>query len=336
MARKKRHHYLPVFYLNGFVDPHNKPYIWIYEKGNLDVRKASAKDIAAQKHYYSFTTPEGERDSETFENVLEKIEGKVAPIINNIKEHKAFTDEQRGWFALFLAFTMTRVPSCRENNEQVTGEAVKKANQIWASYSAGFKSMVEKFEKDTGNKIEMSVEKLRKFVLEGQYDVKIDSQFSLAMILTAIDLAPIFYGMNWTFLEATEDYKFVTSDNPLSCFDPTYDPKSFDMGLLNRNIEITFPISKDLMFLGTWKQSEGYKKLNNKLVKDMNHRTVISALRFVFASEHSDTLNRFVQKYKDRAPRIEVDNIGNYIIAHYKPYEKGKYDMHPMNLKKHK
>jgi len=320
MAKKKKHHYVPVFYLKGFVDPHNKPYIWIYEKGNLDVRKASARDIATQKHYYSFTTPEGERDSETFEKILGKIEGKAAPVIKNIKERKALTNEQRVWFAFFLAFTMTRVPSFRENIERATGEIMKKANQIWASYPAGFESMIEKFEKDTGNKIEMPVEELRKFVLEGQYDVKVDSQFSLAMILIAKALAPIFYNMNWAFLEATEDYKFVTSDNPLSFFDPTRGPKFFyGVGLLNRNIEITFPISKDLMFLGTWKQSEGYKKFSNKLVKDMNRRTVISALRFVFASEYSDTLNRFVQKYKDSAPRVEVDSIGNYIIARYKP-----------------
>jgi len=320
MAKKKKHHYVPVFYLNGFVDPHNKPYIWIYEKGNLDVRKASAKDIANQKHYYSFTTPEGERDSETFEEILKKIEERAAPVIKNIEERKALTNEQRVWFAFFLAFTMTRVPSFRENVERATGEIMKKANQIWASYPADFESMIEKSEKDTGNKIEMPVEELRKFVLEGQYDVKVDSQFSLAMILLAIDLASTFSSMKWTFLEATEDYKFVTSDNPLSFFDPTHDPKSFyGVGLSNRNIEITFPISKDLMFRGTWKQSEGYKKLSNKRVKDMNRRTVISALRFVFASKRSDILNKFVQKYKDSAPRIEADNTGNYIALYYKP-----------------
>jgi len=318
MTKKKRHHYISRFYLEGFVDPHNEPYIWVYEKGNPNIIKATAKNIAVQKHYYSFITPKGEKDSETFENALAEIEGKVAPIFQKIRNYESLNDQERSSFAIFLAFTMSRVPNFRENIERATEEFIKKMDTILASHPTGFKSMIEKFERDTGNKIGMSVEKLRKFMLEGQYDIKTDPQFSLGMIpILAKDLIPIFLWMNWAFLEATDDYKFMTSDNPLSYFDPTHNPRSFyGVGLLNRNIEITFPISKGLIFLGTWKKIEGYKKLKSKLVKEMNRRTFISALRFVFASQNSDRLNRFVQKYKNSAPKIKVDSIGDYIIAH--------------------
>lgn len=318
MAKKKRHHYIPRFYLDGFVDPHNKPYIWVYEKGSPNIIKATARNIAIQKNYYSVATSEGEKDSEVFENALAELEGRAAPIFQKIRNHESLNGQERSLFSIFLAFTMTRVPSHRENIEKATGEFMKKMSIILASNPAGFKSMIEKFERDRGNKIGMSVEELRKFMLEGQYDITTDPQFSLGMIpMMAKSLIPIFYKMDWAFLEATDDYKFVTSDNPLSYFDPTHDPRSFyGVGLLSRNIEVTFPISKDLLFFGTWGKFKGYKKLNNKLVKEMNGRTVISALRFVFAPQYSDGLNRFVQKYKDSSPRIKVDSIGDYIIAH--------------------
>jgi len=308
MVKKKRHHYISRFYLEGFIDPNNKPYIWVYEKGNPNIIKATAGNIAVQKHYYAFTTPEGEKDSETFENLFAEIEGKVAPILKKIKDHEILNDQERFLFAIFLAFTMTRVPSYRENIERATGELIKKINMILASHPTGFKSMIKKFERDTGSKIGMPIEDFQKFVLDGEYDVKVNSQFSLGMVTpSAKEFAPIFYRMNWAFLEATHDYKFVGSDNPLFFIDPTHDPRSFyGVGLLNKNVEVSFPISKDLMFLGTWQKLEGYKHCDNRLVKEMNRRTVISALRFVFSSQYSDGLHRLVQKHKDSAPRLEV------------------------------
>ena len=60
--------------MDGFIDPHNKPYIWIYKKGNEDIIKATSTDIAVEKHYFSYRTPNGSRDSNTLENALEKIE----------------------------------------------------------------------------------------------------------------------------------------------------------------------------------------------------------------------------------------------------------------------
>jgi hypothetical protein len=61
-TKKRRHHYLPEFYLKGFVDSNREPYLWIYEKGNMEIRNASPKDAAVLSDYYSFTNPKGEKD----------------------------------------------------------------------------------------------------------------------------------------------------------------------------------------------------------------------------------------------------------------------------------
>ena len=310
MPKKERHHFVPRFYLKGFIDPHNEPYIWVYEKGNPKIIKATIENIAVHKHYYSFITSSGNKDSETFENAFEKIEDKAALIFQKIKNHENLNNQDRSLFATFLALALTRVPNYRKDIERSTGESIKKIHMIMASHSTGFKSMIDEYEKDTGRKIGVSVEELQKFILDGnKWGVKVNPQFSLSMIGSLVkNIAPLFYKMNWSFLEATNDFKFLTSDNPLFYFDPTHDPRSFyGVGLANKNIEVTFPISKDLTFLGKWKQSDGYKKLNNNLVKKINRRTIISASRFVFASQYSHGLNRLVQKYKDSAPRTIVD-----------------------------
>src|SRR2546423_15005720 len=103
MGKKKRHHYVPRFYLNGFIDPVNEPFIWVYQKGESQIIKATAENIALEKHYYSFTSPTGEKDSETFENALSEMEGKAAPIIAKIKRGQTLNEDDRAVFAVFLA-----------------------------------------------------------------------------------------------------------------------------------------------------------------------------------------------------------------------------------------
>ena len=119
---KKRHQFVPRFYLKGFINLHDVPYIWIYEKGNPKIIKATVENIAVHKHYYSFLTSSGDKDSETFENAFEKIEDKAASIFQKIKNYETLNDQDRGLFANFLAITMTRVPNYRKDIERSAGE----------------------------------------------------------------------------------------------------------------------------------------------------------------------------------------------------------------------
>jgi len=313
----KRNHYIPRFYLTGFVDPRNKPYIWLYEKDNLDIRKSTAGNIAVRKKYYSFLAPEGGQDSEIFEDVLAKIEGRAAPVFRVIGQRQSLSDQERIILAIFLAFIMVRVPNYRENVERATADFMKRMNEILASNPEGFKSMIEKFQEDTGNRIGMPVEELREFFLGDDYSVKVDSQFSLdIMPLMAEKLSLILYRMDWLFGEATDKHKFLTCDNPVFYCDPKRSSRSLSgTGLFNEDVEVTFPVSRDIVFIGTWKKASSYRKLDNSLVKEINRRTVVSALRFVFSSQYSEGIHRLVQKHQDSAPTMRVNRIGPYIIG---------------------
>lgn len=300
MGKKKRHHYVPRFYLEGFIDPKNKPYIWIYEKGKQYIKKATAKDIAVEKHYYSFITETGTKDSETFEDAFAELETKSAPILQNIKSGEAINDQEKQTLSYFIAYTMTRVPNYRKNIESIGGKLIKKSMKMIVSDKEVFKNKVNKLEKERGEKFKHTVEDYIEAIQKDLIDVKVHPGFSLGMIGIAKELAPIFYKMDWAFLKATDEYDFLTSDNPLYYFDPTYSPKTFDgIGLLHNNIEVYFPISRNIMLIGTWKNFKGYHQLKNKHVRDINKRTVIFALRFIFSSKKSQRISVLVQKYKD-------------------------------------
>jgi hypothetical protein len=309
LAYRKRHHYLPVFYLKGFIDPDQSPFLWIYGKDKEEIIKTNVANIAVRGDYYTFRTSEGTKDSDKIESFLSAIEGYCAPVIQKIRRRELLNDEDRIHFAVFLAFMYVRVPSFRENIEEAMKGFIKSFSKFMASHKEGFEATVKSMERDTGKEIGMPTEELRKFMLEGEYDVKVVPEVSLMGIAMAQDFAKIFLHMQWFFFGATRDYKFVTSDNPLSIYDPTYVPSSFyGIGLLNKKIEIVFPVSSNIACLGIWKENPSYPDLrgglfhvgNNKIVKALVKRTVHSAYQYVFASQRSQVFHAFVKKHIGR------------------------------------
>jgi len=302
---KKRHHYIPKFYLEKFVDPSNDPYIWIYDKAESSIKKATAIDIAVQKDYYTFTSINGRRDSESYENKLAEIESYAARVFPKIINQENLDDEDRINFSAFLAFTMIRVPYYRDKIKSLAEMITKKNTQAVAKDPEVFASYIREFDMEEMVK---NQEELRKTLENGNYDLRISSQISLEIMPhLALDMIPIFNKMSWYFLLATEDMNFVTSDNPVVHVNQMVDPnlsvnKGFAGSLLNRYTEISFPVSRNIMFLGTWgrlTEFHNYSELRHKYIKEMNRRTIFSAVRFVFASNYSLGLNEVVQKYKD-------------------------------------
>lgn len=309
-GKSVRHHFVPQFYLQGFVDAQNPPFMWIYRKDGGPIIKSSVKDTAVHSHYYSFKTKSGKRDSQSMEKFFSEIEGNTAAVFKKILNKEELDNDQRSIFSAFLAFTFTRVPNYRENMiDKPTGELMKKMQIMMASHKEHFETHIRNYEAKTGNKIDIPIEEMRQYILKGNYDIKVGNpEYSLGFTLrTAEELAAIFHQMKWAFFETSDDLYFLSSDNPLYYIDPTYKPGSFyGVGLLNKNIEVTFPISKSLMFLGTWEGPDGYLPATDKIRDMLNRRTIISAKDFVFAPENSIELSKLVQKYKGSAPKMKV------------------------------
>jgi len=292
------------------MDSQNKPYLWVYEKGGNSIIKASAKDVAVEKHYFSFLNSQGQRDSETLENSLADIEGRVASIFKKIFNEESLSEDDRVIFALFLALMMTRVPNFRNN----IAVALKSVTKSMASHKKGIESSIRRSEQDTDTQIDMPIEELRQCMLDGsKYEIKVNPHFFLAMAMFNLDRL---FNMKWTFIKATSNYKFLSGDNPLYYCDPTHDPCSFyGVGLLNKNVQVTLPLSHEVALFASRPQKSSYVQRSsyiqgkNAHVKDINKRTILAASRFVFASERSDIINRLVQKCIGSAPKFELGVI---------------------------
>jgi hypothetical protein len=305
---KKRHHYVPRFYLSGFIDPANPPYVWVYEKGNPTIKNLTVENTAVQKHYYSMKRETGEIDSESAEDAFAQIESRVAPLFRKVQQHQGLDEEGRKVLSAFLGLLLVRVPNFRHNVEHAFGELAKRIFKTLASNRAHLAARIQRYERQTGRRVTMPLERLRQFALSDKYSFKVNPVVSLAMMEKFDQMGRLFCAMNWAFLVAPQGAPFLTSDNPVTYVDPTHDPRSFrGVGLAGKNIEVSVPLSRDVALVAMWKPiKEEFVQAPCHIVAEINRRLAIGAERFVYASQKSDALNTMVQEFRDGAPRMTV------------------------------
>lgn len=313
MGSQLRHHYLPQSYLKGFIDPNNKPYVWIYEKGGDLIKPASVRHIAVHKNYYSFKKEDGTTNRHSFETGFEKIESITAPAIKKIINYEDLRGLDRSHVATFLSLSMLRVPSFRDNIKSI----IESDYKAYSKHLASDENRFEDFTKSAKNEVGLSnieLDELRTYVLKGEYKIEVDKDRSLGFILSNIfEIAQAIHSLDWNFWVAPNRYKFVTCDNPLFYFNPQR--KLFDqkgVGFQDRQVELSFPLSKDIAIFASWKLKNGkYININENKVKEINRRTIISANRFIYSSKKSNIIRRIVEKYENIKPIMNIEFLNN-------------------------
>ncbi|MFH2144830.1 MAG: DUF4238 domain-containing protein [Candidatus Omnitrophota bacterium] len=305
---KKKHHYIPVFYLKGFTDTASGSCLWVYNKNGEKIFASTPKGIAYENDYFSFIDKSGGKDSESFENWIAGVENATSRTINKICSRDILTIEEKKSFAIFVAMMLLRTPNSRKNIEDMYAQMRKQQSIHLASNRKAFESMIERYQQKTGQNISVDIEELRKSIInfDEHFTITVETLASLQMIIPLMqDLASVFWRMKWVFLKTKGDHKFLTGDNPLSYGTPNL---IYPVGLGHVDIQVTLPLSKEIAAFGSWQLREDckYVQASNQDVKGINRNTVISAHRFVFASKKSETLKRLVKKYQNTAPKISI------------------------------
>ncbi|MEK6725694.1 MAG: DUF4238 domain-containing protein [Deltaproteobacteria bacterium] len=309
---KRKHHFVPAFYLRGFTDPSSDNMIWVYNKGSNNPFCEKPENIGLEKHYHTFENLDGSKDTNTIEDYFCHVwEGPTKTIIDQIKAGKFPVGDDRKFFASFLGLSFTRSPNHRANVDYATAQMLKSFSQFSATNQEYFVQSLKDYEYKMGEKLTDDPEELRQYILEGRYDVKVTPELYLKMFIShGIQLGLVIAKMKWAFIRATDRFSFLTSDNPFFFHDPSPSSSSFwrGVGLLNENVEVTFPISKELALIATWKDSmtEMYIQGSHELARTINRCSVAAAHRAVYASEKSDALLRLVRKFANDRPTVAV------------------------------
>ena len=288
---KHRHHKQPQAFLNGFALTPSNPYqkaldIYVYKKGEeyrdgINPSLESVKDAGYSLDFYAFTKDDGNKDFNTYENILMKdFEQPAQFIFEKVRRFEEISDEERKIFLRYAASMVTRGDWWRKVSERSLENASAELKKELLGKSAG------------------NDEAIRQLIEEETSRKRQSKSFNEGIIESAEKLLTIISKMNWRFIVTHPLYPFLTSDNPV--FFQNFD--SIDS-------ELIFPVSSTIALSLSWKpafREKGWRR-RGKSYWDVDYKVVARtrklicsiAINEVYFSQNRKWLVGLVNKQND-------------------------------------
>jgi Protein of unknown function (DUF4238) len=275
------HHYNPQVYLRQFVNPASKRELWEFDMQSGQARKSTPKDSGCEDFYHSVTRPDGSRDDESLEKAFHPIENNLPKLFKAIRNGTPLSLNEYETFIHFAALQRARCPRVRNLMQETLGEVYE--------YVCG--ASESKTSANSGS------------AKKHGFDIQARKEFTLLSMLTAFsegDMPNLLRKIEWTFLRAPAGNYFFTSDDPFCCWPPPGTSTLYrGIGPSDKDVEITFPLSRRICAVGVWKPfcPKEYLPITAKQVDAINHRTVPNSWHFVYGPTRDEQILKLVEQF---------------------------------------
>jgi hypothetical protein len=300
-------------HLRHFTGNQPQGHVWTYDADTGNCWSSIPEQTAKQTHFYSIEKPDGTMDTK-IEEVLSEFEGRGVPAYEALLTGKVpKPSKERMYFSQFLGLMITRTPAMRSMYAEIIGRGIQIQNYAYAAHDEAFESLIRQFEKDTGQKIDEATKaSLRQSMIDPSKQLLVLPQETTFTALKMADtLAPLFFDMKWSILHAKHGF-FITSDNPVvQEVDPrTRHPFSGDGGFMNKTVEVTFPLSREVLLLMSWSTAPRKEYLERKAVDLANKARAAHSDRYLYAHIRHKHIQALAVEFKDSRPRMTTEGFG--------------------------
>ncbi len=280
--KHKKQHWVPQTYLEAWCDldvPEGYgKYVWLFPVNGGAGRNKAPRNIFHETDMYTIDGKDGVRIL-TLEHGLSGLESKFSKVREKILRKQILAEEERLVILAFIAATFSRTKQQRDHLKDQWGEL--------ADLGQSMKNGILKASPEHREKM-ASVGRLTSDGKKGLSlsEVKeIANQPMQKMLYISIKVQlELFLPMNLSFLCTENSPGFITSDAPCVWFDPeAYKKPAFyrSPGIADRNIEITLPLSPNIMALLSWRSFDTYINLDGKDLDNLNRRTRAHADEYI-------------------------------------------------------
>jgi len=295
-----RNHYLPKFYLEYFLPKKEPRVFWVYDKEGGEPRAQTPVNTGIERHLYNVIWPDSSVDDYIERKVFGPIESIAKPIIDRwLKTHR-ISESEIPKIAAFLAFMNTRVPRNIETIREVGAVLATCLMKDLAKKPEEIKKYLSRLKKEREIKEIKSIKEMQNILenFEENFHVSMSKKPAMAMsLLLTEEVDRQLLNMNWCIYRAPRDSFFITCDSPLVCF--VLDKNgmaTFGGGFGLPNAEVTFPLSPDECLYLDRKQTNAYRAISKKIVKEINRRTAWMAERFIISMIRTNCVKRIVEE----------------------------------------
>lgn len=248
--KPKGQHFVPACYLREWIDilpPRGR--IWIFSKDGKKKRNQRPEKVFISNDLYTIEF-KGKKNY-IIEKSLSNLEGEYATIFREkIKKHIPINEKERIILSMFVAAMFLRTPKYKENTEKLYDQLIQHAESFEQANGLGNNGS-ERLKEEKNNV----------------------HQFNIVQLLP--EITKLLNQMNVAFLCAGFGAKFITSDNPCNLFNPDLQWQNFrGPGLLDKNIEVSLPLSPNIFLCLSWSNLRGYIKWKKADVEEANRKTV--------------------------------------------------------------
>lgn len=283
-ASARKHHYVPQFYLRGFVG--KKDMLLVFDRETKEPYRSKPHGVAAQRDFNRIEV-EG-MDANAIEKLLSEFETEIAPALEKVIADKSIADEKNKAAIVNLMAAMTiRNPKRRKE--------VSKVIENFTRSFLGKKENLDAHVADTkkqGKNVDLTIEEVRNGLAE--MDLTPSRESIIAAEIDQHDpAAERLWNKKWQLMIASDDSGgFVTTDDPVTIRWTDGQEHADRPGLAENNSEIIFPLSTKLALKGRADGEEGVVNTDAMAIAEINSHIINNAARQVFAHDHSFKFTR--------------------------------------------
>ncbi len=283
----KRHHFLPQFYLRGFLK-HNRSQLNVIKLDNGDFFKTDTKNIGCETDWNRVCD-----DRSTAEEYFAEIDGATSQILKKIVQRETLPTEEddRVLLLYFVARLSVHNPIIRNVLRKFQTDIFNHLGRWWTSSPGVYYEKVES--QDTDKLI--PYEHMKRFVEEGAYEINFDHGYFLKHEAKFIQetLIPMLYNLNWSLVIAKDPTEsLVCSDRPVF-MNPTFSQLPGETEFIP-DFSLTLPLNKQMCLYGdrlgilpeiynVYKEKRADASMLS--VPFLNSRTTYGAQRHIYAGD---------------------------------------------------
>ena len=287
----RNHHYIPQFYLKGFLDPsHSKEQLCVIDKIERRHFVTHPRNVGSQRDFNRVDIPGKPIDA--VEKLLAEIEGEVARVLKYVEDNTTLpkgTDMEP--LLYFVALLYGHNPQFRNSLSNFQTTVIKQMLKASLSNPERYESYSRQ-EREAGREVS-GYEEAKRFVEEENFDVRYGHGDHLRYELQAADqILSFLRHRQWSLFIAEEDASdFVCSDRPVALVtigDPPQNPDHpYNIGgpgLSQSNTEMTMPLNRRMALFGSFKIPSYVSTVGEKIIADFNANTILSAAKQIYCS----------------------------------------------------
>jgi Protein of unknown function (DUF4238) len=287
-AAPRKHHFVPQFYLRGFVGEDDM--LFVIDRLSKKCFRTPPKNVAAERDFNRVDV-EG-MDPNAVEKALAEFEGKVAPALKLVKAAKSLADKKdRDAVMNLICELAIRNPRQRATINDFVGKVMQRAGEIGVATKERWESQVARMKaagiRDNSSSVP-SYEEMKKFIKERRYKIEVRKELSISLEIDEHNpLLQHLGDRRWQILVANEGSGgFVTTDVPV-CLTWLDGPNHGMPGFGRPGTQVIFPISTNLALRGTFEGEENVVDADIFTVAGINRILICNAEKQVYAHDHS-------------------------------------------------